>query len=75
MIFLPSHYHTLSPPAGEGGEGGDGGDDGGGDHPQPPPPPPQLSRQTETQTETQLLRSGSNRAVSFFLPGCQPGVL
>ena len=74
MIFLPSHYHTLSPPAGEGGEGGDGGGDGGGDHPQPPPPP-QLSRQTETQTETQLLRSGSNRAVSFFLPGCQPGVL
>ena len=74
MIFLPSHYHTLSPPAGEGGEGGDDGGDGGGDHPQPPPPP-QLSRQTETQTETQLLRSGSNRAVSFFLPGCQPGVL
>ena len=52
IIFLPSHYHTLSPPAGEGDAGG--GD--AADHhlplpplPPRPLPPPGVARQTERQ--------------------------
>ena len=54
IIFLPSHYHTLSPPADE----GDAGDDDAADQHQPlplpplpprPPPPPGVARQTERQ--------------------------